>query len=197
MALTLVLFSLIFFQHSIFADPNGCIYKDSIRTDATYLTQNDEEINNNKLKCFSLSNSDINSDLCCYYKSGNQQFCAKESENSGLTLECPTNSIIANNCGMSLFFQPQSADECTEISLVDGFCCYVETRSHGKACVRTDEIDEDDKTKITDEIRNAVNKLKLPSTTETGDIEITSVKCEGYYMKFFGLSLLLLSVMLL
>ena len=197
MALTLLLFSLIFFQHSIFADPNGCIYKDSIRTDATYLTQNADEINNNKLKCFSLSNSDINSDLCCYYNSGTQQFCAKESENSGLTLECPTNSIIANNCGMSLFFQPQSADECTEISLVDGFCCYVETRSHGKACVRTDEIDEDDKTKITDEIKNAVNKLKMSPTTETGDVEITSVKCEGYYMKFFGLSLLLLSVMLL
>ena len=196
MALTLLLFSLIFFQHSIIAQPTGCYYKASTLTDASYLTQNADEINNNKLKCFSLSNSDINSGLCCYYKSGNQQFCAKESENSGLTLECPTNSIIANNCGMSLFFQPQSADECTEISLVDGFCCYVETRSHGKACVRTDEIDEDDKTKITDKIRNAVNKLKLASTTETGDIEITSVKCEGYYMKFFGLSLLLLSVML-
>ena len=196
MALTFLLFSLIFFQHSIFAQPAGCYYKASTQTDADYLTQNADEINNNKLKCFSLSNSDINSDLCCYYNSGTQQFCAKESENSGLTLECPTNSIIANNCGMSLFFQPQSADECTEISLVDGFCCYVETRSHGKACVRTDEIDEHDKTKITDEIRNAVKKLKLASTTETGDIEITSVKCEGYYMKFFGLSLLLLSVML-
>ena len=197
MALTLLLFSLIFFQHSIFADPNGCIYKDSIRTDATYLTQNADEINNNKLKCFSLSNSDINSDLCCYYNDGTQQLCVDKDQNSGLTLECPTNSIIANNCGMSLFFQPQSADECTEISLVDGFCCYVETRSHGKACVRTDEIDEDDKTKITDEIKNAVNKLKMSPTTETGDVEITSVKCEGYYMKFFGLSLLLLSVMLL
>ena len=196
MALTFLLYSLIFFQHSIFAQPAGCYYKASTQTDANYLTQDDGEINNNKLKCFSLSNSDINSDLCCYYKSGNQQFCAKESENSGLTLECPTSSIIANNCGMALFFQPQSAEECTEISLVDGFCCYVETRSHGKACVRTDEIDEDDKTKITDEIRNAVNKLKLASTTVTGDVDITSVKCEGYYMKFFGLSLLLLSVML-
>ena len=196
MALTLLLFSLIFFQHSIFAQPTGCFYKAATQTDATYLTQNADEINNNKLKCFSLSNSDINSGLCCYYNDGNQQLCANNEGNTGYELQCPTNSIIANNCGMALFFQPQSAEECTEISLVDGFCCYVETRSHGKACVRTDEIDEDDKTKITDEIRNAVNKLKLASTTETGDVKITSVKCEGYYMKFFGLSLLLLSVML-
>ena len=196
MALTLLLFSLIFFQHSIIAQSTGCYYKASTLTDASYLTQNADEINNNKLKCFSLSNSDINSGLCCYYNDGTQQLCVDKDQNSGLTLECPTNSIIANNCGMSLFFQPQSADECTEISLVDGFCCYVETRSHGKACVRTDEIDEDDKTKITDKIKNAVNKLKMSPTTETGDVEITSVKCEGYYMKFFGFSLLLLSVML-
>ena len=196
MALTFLLFSLIFFQHSIFAQPAGCFYKAATQTDAYYLTQNADEINNNKLKCFSLSNSDINSGLCCYYNDGTQQLCANNEGNTGYELQCPTSSIIANNCGMALFFQPQSAEECTEISLVDGFCCYVETTSHGKACVRTDEIDEDDKTKITDEIRNAVNKLKLASTTETGDVKITSVKCEGYYMKFFGLSLLLLSVML-
>ena len=97
---------------------------------------------------------------------------------------------------MSLYFQPKAAESCTEISLVDGFCCYVQTKAHGTACVRTDELDEDKKTKITDKIRDAVKKLKLTSTTVSGDVEITGVSCEGYYMKFFGISFLLLAVML-
>ena len=196
MSLTLLLFSLIFFQHSIFADPIGCIYKDtSTRTALNYLNQNDDE-KTNMNKCFSLSYTNFNAEQCCYYKDGNNQFCADKNENSGLTLECPKDSIIANNCGMSLYFQPKAAESCTEISLVDGFCCYVQTKSHGTACVRTDELDEDKKTKITDKIRDAVKKLKLTSTTVSGDVEITEVSCEGYYMKFFGISFLLLAVML-
>ena len=196
MSLTLLLFSLILFQHSICPDPIGCIYKDtSTRTDGGYLKPEDDEKTNIN-KCFSLSYTNFNAEQCCYYKDGNNQFCADQNQNSGLTLECPKDSLIANNCGMSLYFQPKAAESCTEISLVDGFCCYVQTKAHGTACVRTDELDEDKKTKITDKIRDAVKKLKLTSTTVSGDVEITAVTCEGYYMKFFGISFLLLAVML-
>ena len=196
MSLILLLFSLILFQHSIFADPIGCIYKDtSTRTALNYLNQNDDE-KTNMNKCFSLSYTNFNAEKCCYYKDGTNQFCADQNQNSGLTLQCPEDSLIANNCGMSLYFQPKAAENCTEISLVDGFCCYVKTNAHGTACVRTDELDEDKKTKITDKIRDAVKKLKLTSTTVSGDVEITGVSCEGYYMKFFGISFLLLAVML-
>ena len=104
---------------------------------------------------------------------------------------------ITNNCGMALYYQPQTKEVCTEISLVDGYCCFVKTKSYGNACIRQGEIDEDNKNQITDEMKNAVNRLK-DKTKITGDVvvEIESVECEGYYMTFYGLSLLLLAVML-
>ncbi len=112
--------------------------------------------------------------------------------------DCPSGTIsgsetdITNNCGMAQWCQPRSKETCTEISLVDGYCCYVETQSHGKACIRQGEIDEDNKNEITDEMRKAVNRLK-PATE---NVEIESVQCKGYYIAFYGLSLLLLAVML-
>ena len=114
------------------------------------------------------------------------------------SIVCPAGTIsgtlttITNNCGMAQWCQPSSKETCTEISLVDGYCCYVETQSHGKACIRQGEIDEDNKNEITDEMRNAVKRLN----TGTGEPVITSVECKGYYIAFYGLSLLLLAVML-
>ncbi len=116
------------------------------------------------------------------------------------SIVCPTEGTegilteITNNCGMAQWCQPRSKETCTEISLVDGYCCYVETQSHGKACIRQGEIDEDNKNEITDEMRNAVKRLN--KGTVTGEPVITSVQCKGYYIAFYGLSLLLLAVML-
>ena len=93
---------------------------------------------------------------------------------------------------MSLFYQPQSKEDCTDISLVDGYCCYVKIKDHGTACIRQGEIDEDNKNEITGEMRDAVKRLSSIS----GNVDIESVQCKGYYMTFYGLSLLLLSVML-
>ena len=104
---------------------------------------------------------------------------------------------ITNNCGMVLWNQPQKKEDCTEISLVDGYCCYVKIKNHGTACIRQGEIDEDNKNEITDEMKNSVNRLKDKSKfTGNEVIEIESVECKGYYMTFYGLSLLLLAVML-
>ena len=108
----------------------------------------------------------------------------------GETTGTPTE--ITNNCGMVKFDQPTTKEHCTEISLVDGYCCFVKTSSHGNACIRQGEIDEDNKNEITDEMRKAVNRLK-PATE---NVEIESVQCKGYYIAFYGLSLLLLAVML-
>ena len=110
----------------------------------------------------------------------------------GETTGTPTE--ITNNCGMVKFDQPTKKEDCTEISLVDGYCCFVETSSHGNACIRQGEIDEDNKNEITDEMKKAVNRLKKSSIT--GNVEIESVECKGYYIAFYGLSLLLLAVML-
>ena len=114
------------------------------------------------------------------------------------SIVCPAGTIsgtlttITNNCGMAQWCQPSSKETCTEISLVDGYCCFVKTSSHGNACIRQGEIDEDNKNEITDEMRNAVKRLN----TGTGEPVITSVECKGYYIAFYGLSLLLLAVML-
>ena len=104
---------------------------------------------------------------------------------------------ITNNCGMVLWNQPQKKEDCTEISLVDGYCCYVKIKNHGTACIRQGEIDEDNKNEITDEMKNAVNRLKDKTQIAEGVVvEIVSVECEGYHIAFYGLSLLLLAVML-
>ena len=105
-----------------------------------------------------------------------------------------TETDVTNNCGMAQWYRPSSKETCTEISLVDGYCCYVETQGHGKACIRQGEIDEDNKNEITDEMRKAVNRLKKSGIS--GNVEIESVQCKGYYIAFYGLSLLLLAVML-
>ena len=109
--------------------------------------------------------------------------------------QCPSGTTvteITNNCGMAQWCQPSSKETCTEISLVDGYCCYVETQSHGKACIRQGEIDEDNKNEITDEMRKAVKRLY----SGTDEPVIKKVECKGYYIAFYGLSLLLLAVML-
>ena len=119
-----------------------------------------------------------------------QSICDGESAPSGTT---GTSTKITNNCGMVQWFQPTTKEHCTEISLVDGYCCFVETSSHGNACIRQGEIDEDNKNEITDEMRKAVNRLR---TEDPANVAITSVECKGYYITIYGLSLLLLAVML-
>ena len=117
-----------------------------------------------------------------------------EGESSGAGESSGTTGTkITNNCGMVKFNQPTKKEDCTEISLVDGYCCFVVTSSHGNACIRQGEIDEDNKNEITDEMRKAVNRLR---TEEPANVAITSVQCKGYYITIYGLSLLLLAVML-
>ena len=84
------------------------------------------------------------------------------------------NTIITNNCGMAKWYQPSSKETCIEISLVDGYCCYVETQGHGKACIRQGEIDEDNKNEITDEMRNAVKRLNKGKKNEIQIIKINT-----------------------
>ena len=94
---------------------------------------------------------------------------------------------------MALFYQPVSKEICTEISLVNGYCCFVQTNSKGNACLRQDEIDEDDKDKITDYMKDYFrNKLNM-----NPDQEIKKVQCEGSLLKYYGFLMILLSVICL
>ena len=178
--------------HSSFCANNFCYYRqksgvDPIKTDSAYLNSY-TNITEKKQACFSLSNSDVNSNKCCFKASDNT--CV---EDDGInTYECPEDTKITNNCGLARYYQPLTAKVCTEISLVDGYCCFVNTINYGTACVRQSEIDEDDKTAITDDIKNYVNKFK----TGNLDTTVANVECNGYYLKYYEIFVLLLAVML-
>ena len=166
-------------------------------TDGKYLSgiKDDKERDQ---KCFSLSHSDLVSDQCCYYfnKSDNLSYCfdkAKSGYTSGTDseVECPKESKIPNNCGLALFYQPLSEEVCTEISLVDDVCCYVETNSYGNVCLRQDSVDDDDESKleITDYMKDYFrDKLKIDPK------EIKYVRCEGNYFTFRNMILTLISL---
>ena len=183
-----------------FSDGTGCRYKENAsqttpsNTDnGRYLTSSNEE--ENKQKCFSLSKSDVESDFCCYDRSTSKCVTRGSQETSGTTIDCPSssNSKLRNNCGMAKFYQPVSKEACTEISLVNGYCCFVKTKNKGNACLKQDEIDEDEKDEITDYMKDYFrNRLGL-----NPDEEISSVQCEGSLLKYYGFLMILLSVICL
>ena len=191
------LLSIILINYS-FCDLVGCKYKTSSAqtkdnadiTDDNYLKDNDE--NENMQKCFLLSNSDVNPGECCYYKdasNNNKQSCYDKESSTGIsgTFFCPTESKITNNCGMALYYQPIISETCTEISLVDGYCCFVKTTNQGKACVSQKTIDEDKKNEITDDVINYIKKFNKLNPAPV----IEYVECKGFYEKYYGFLLLL------
>ena len=189
LSITLLIF-LLLHQSSICA--NECIYKVTRSqkgtniTDASFLANyNSDDLK--KQKCFSLSNSDVFNKLCCYNKSTRE--CIAEPGTPDNNIDCPKESQVTNNCGMASFYQPVTPERCTEISLVDGFCCFVKTKTHGTGCVRQKEIDEDDKNAITDDIKDYLKGLQNPIDPD----DIDSIKCEGNWINnyFWGIMLLL------
>ena len=176
-----------------FSNEVGCTYYTASGTEATtgndYLKGSNAE--ENKQSCFSLSTA---STKCCYL-GGSTPTCIKESDSDG-SAECPKNSAINNNCGMALFYQPESKEACTEISLVNGYCCFVKTKAasnKGNACLKQDEIDEDEKDEITDYMKDYFrNRLGL-----NPDEVIDTVQCEGSLLKYYGFLMILLSVICL
>ena len=183
-----------------FSDGTGCRYKENAsqttpsNTDqGNYLTSSNA--NENKQKCFSLSKSDVEEDFCCYDRSTSKCVTRGSQETSGTTIDCPPSSDpkLRNNCGMAKFYQPVSKEACTEISLVSGYCCFVQTKTQGNACLKQDEIDEDEKDEITDYMKDYFrNRLGL-----NPDEEIASVQCEGSLLKYYGFLMILLSVICL
>ena len=188
-----IFLNIILIQLSI-SDP--CKYYESPSnhkdTDEQYLSSTNEE-DEKKQKCFSLSDSDINTGLCCY---NSQDKLCEQAERSSGNVYCPVNSEIHNNCGMARFYQPESKEACTEISLVNGYCCFVKTKAasnQGNACLKQDEIDEDEKDEITDYMKDYFrNRLGL-----NPDEVIDTVQCEGSLLKYYGFLMILLSVICL
>ena len=163
---------------------NGCLYKTEEGVNNEKDTDQDnffEGITNEtekKQKCFSLSYSDYFQSKCCYSDNKCNRELADGSEE-----ECPEYSIIYNNCGMAGILQPYTVDICTGISLVQGYCCFVKTKQYGNACIRTKNLNKDKNT-ATDQIIAYINKIK-------NETEIDSVECEGCYIKYYALLIII------
>ena len=135
-----------------------CNYINDKKTLEEYINEKEgEEIK----KCLALSNS-FGNDKCCFNKE-NKQCIQKDNSTTDFTKnECPKDTTVPNNCGMAGIYQPTSPDICKEISLVQGFCCYVkitlsnDTESH--SCLRIKKINKDKKMD-SDEIKKFVDSF--------------------------------------
>jgi hypothetical protein len=173
------------------SDP--CYYKESSKQDNTNLNSTDDgsflgKINgedSKKQKCFSLSNSNVFPHLCCYNQGTGK--CEKGTESGG-DIYCPVETIIPNKCGMTRFYQPITYDKRTEISLVDGYCCFVKTKTKGNVCVKTEEIDADNKKVVTEDIKEYFKSNNVDVN------EIESVMCKSTLLKYHWYEILLLLI---
>ena len=80
---------------------------------------------------------------------------------------------------MAYFYQPDHKENCTDISLVNGYCCYTQGKSGDKdwkACIRFNELDDDKKPKSTDIMNEISKNLGISLTDITYD-------CNGFYTK--------------
>ena len=153
----------------------GCKYrsdKDGSEniTDAQYLSGTNET--ENKQSCYSLSFSDVEKNKCCYNTKNKE---CEVGTVSGGDVQCPEETQIYNNCGMAGVFQPEYENICTEISLVTGYCCFVVTKSHGRACVRTNNLEKD--------VNEPTKQLKDYVKAINSDAEIDHIICSGTYLK--------------
>ena len=139
-----------------------------------------------KQKCFSLSHTADNNALCCLTKGTNKECSTTVSGN-----DCPkSNTDVPNNCGMAGVYEPQISSICKDISLVQGYCCYVGLKKNSdnsvsSACIRTKTLNKE-KNEATDQIKNYVGN----------SYTITSVDCHGASIKYYWF-LIIAAIMLL
>ena len=189
-----IILSILFFSLFIIILNDPCKYRlengtetDSDKSDPLDGITGDE--NEKKQKCFSLSHSDIFENQCCYANGK----CFEKEVNIDAA-NCPQNSIIYNNCGMAGIYQPKTAATCTEISLVQGYCCYANFTDGSSACIRTKELNKD-KNSATDDMSKYLNKVK-DSVKLSNEFTFDKVQCKGYYLKFYMIFLILLIISL-
>ena len=156
-----------------------CVFKKT-KDGAIVYTDDEQYLNGitdekeKKQMCFSLSHSDSQDEKCCYKNNE----CIKYVDETDA--DCPVETQIYNNCGMAGIYQPLTKEICTEISLVQGYCCFVKTKTKGTACIRTKELNKEKNT-VTDQMKKYINDNGVNAN------EIESVECKGDYFKFYWL----------
>jgi len=186
------------FNEIINADLNYCVYQKEkggaeLTTETEEYLKDMKDDTSKKQACYDLSNSVVLEEACCYHKG--QDKCVPSSYKETHSTEeiyCPESSKIYNNCGMAGFFQPLTSEKCTEISLVQGYCCFVETEKHGNGCVRTKKLNDDVNT-TTEQIEDYVK-----GCVKEGEEKpiIKSIVCKGCNINYYWISLLISFILL-
>ena len=86
---------------------------------------------------------------------------------------------VSNNCGFNGFFEPLIRDNCTDIKLVEGHCCYVnytlpDAATIRKSCLRTNKFKKQGDTP--GDVSELVTKINK-------DIKIIAVDCKESNIK--------------
>ena len=161
--------------------------KDPIETNSTTL----EGLNNDeaKQKCFSYSDSDVFPKQCCY--DTDKKLC--DNETTGNNIDCPKKTVVYNNCGMAGIYQPITSDTCTEISLVQGYCCYANFTDGSSACIRTKELNKNknSKTKQMEKYFEDVKDKYNDDGNALSSLDFDTVICEGFNLKNYWFFIIL------
>ena len=174
----IIIFNIILLSFFTFVLNNPCKYQVEVGTTLETNSSTLEGLNEDDEKkqlCFSYSNSDVFDKKCCY--DNVSKLCAEE--NSSTNEICPTNSKVFNNCGMAGVYQPITTDTCTEISLVQGYCCFVSFTDGSRACLRTKELKKE-KNSVTSQMRDYLSDVKNKLNNSLGDLDFDKVVCKGY-----------------
>ena len=151
----------------------------------------------------------MNEELCLSfsYQFGNSVCKFTENESSDPTCESvseedfssnPSNKYtlteVSNNCGFNGFFEPLIRDNCTDIKLVEGHCCYVnytlsaEDSTIRKSCLRTNKFKE--KGEIPEDISELVKNINQNIKIITVDCKESNIKMK--YNLLFAFSIFLI-----
>ena len=187
----MVLFTILFLLNYIFISSDGCKYWKSegneATTDSEYLRQFHSE-EEKKQQCYSLSNFQGDENTKCCYKD-NACIEKVEGDTTIPTNYCPESKTnIINNCGMAGIYEPVYSTICTEISLVQGYCCFVKTKN-GNACIRTKKLHKNIN-ETTDQINDFVKKVDQNN-------EVESVICNGWNLKIYKILFVLITLILI
>ncbi len=145
-----------------------------------------------KQRCFDLSNN-FNNPACCYYEEKDKKECVPKSDGLDPKYTCPEDTLVPNNCGLAGIYQPGSPSICTEITLVQGYCCYVGVKTGDDkpkySCLRTKKLAKE-KDKAPEQITSYV-------TNKNQNYVVDSCVCWNYYLHYFWFLNLIINIILL
>ena len=164
---------------------NQCNYEGNL---TAYLNGSDS-----RQRCFDLSNN-FGNQACCYDESSKK--CYNVIDGTDSDRNCPKTVPIPNNCGLAGIYQPETPEICTQITLVQGYCCYVGVKKAdgsdgniGHSCLRTKKLAKE-KEKAPEQIKSYVEK-NAPNYT------IESCICWNSNLQYFWILNLIINIFLL